>query len=901
MAVNSNETGYSAASRRWFFGTNLLVLVLLVVAVVAMVNYLGQRATVRRDMAGGFGGVQLSDRAKAVLGKVGGDLRLTTVYTSDEPETDRRKYFPKVQDLCREIGQVNRGIKIQHLFGGNERAELRDRVQNKFGSTAEKYNEIIKLSTETWASLSTTVEPVQKEIEALLQSDSWLSGFSTLANISAVLRKDSENLEQTRKEVDELVHGEGLPRYQEANTKIKSANDDLKKHLEDTQKWTQEMNKLAKVLSDPKLEFAVKTRAKIAELNKMVAELKKVAGNPNDTTVPDDPKPVLQEFAKAGNQLATWLSEEANRVDLFVREYPAIQRHPRWLMQVQVGVFPAEMPLSGLLADTSQALSQNTQRLRDILKRPAVAKDQVQSVTRQARAFAGQVEEQLNAWSSGITAILDEGVKLDPNSKDLQFLARGSRGDLFKPVLDKLSEISTKISSLPALKIDEIANRLQQDNIIVVENDKEVRVVTFDEVWPVADQDASRFGMRPEDEKNQRRVFTGDAAVTGAVLSMQSTKPIATVILTAYESDPPPQARQMGQRRNVGPVPLESLGALKEKLEQANFKVKEWNLGAEGEAAKAPDPEEGTEAIYVLLPPAPRQTPNFMMGTTTEKGFGEPELRKIRSVLDRGGKAMFLALYLPTGPGMPPMENPYTGYLADAWGIKLDPEYRVIRGVIDRRNPGHFSVNLMQWYYMQLSFFNRQQPVGAPLAARRVLMRDVCPMAATEKVPADVKVTSICEIPASAREYWAEKDINRIIQALRSPEGGSFTPSETESKRPPLPVMMAAENEKTKGRVIVLGSGMSFRDDYLNQRVMRIEGNRNRLVTDPPPSENADLFVNAMFWLSGRQDLIGAGPADVPVVPMIEDRAQKGLLLATGGWAVAVLLLGGVVMLVRRK
>jgi len=100
MAINDNTTAYSAASRRWFFGTNVMVLILLTVAVVVMVNYLGHWKNVRHDVAGGFGGVRLTERGKRVLTTAGKDLRITTVYTSDEPDTDRKKYLPKLQDLC---------------------------------------------------------------------------------------------------------------------------------------------------------------------------------------------------------------------------------------------------------------------------------------------------------------------------------------------------------------------------------------------------------------------------------------------------------------------------------------------------------------------------------------------------------------------------------------------------------------------------------------------------------------------------------------------------------------------------------------------------------------------------------------------------------------------------------
>ena len=68
--------------------------------------------------------------------------------------------------------------------------------------------------------------------------------------------------------------------------------------------------------------------------------------------------------------------------------------------------------------------------------------------------------------------------------------------------------------------------------------------------------------------------------------------------------------RQM-QRPNTGPIPLSQMATLKDRLEKANFTVKEWNLGATGENATKgpPAPDEGTQAIYLFLPPAETPPP----------------------------------------------------------------------------------------------------------------------------------------------------------------------------------------------------------------------------------------------------------------------------------------------------
>ena len=65
--------------------------------------------------------------------------------------------------------------------------------------------------------------------------------------------------------------------------------------------------------------------------------------------------------------------------------------------------------------------------------------------------------------------------------------------------------------------------------------------------------------------------------------------------------------------------------------------------------------------------------------------------------------------------------------------------------------------------------------------------------------------------------------------------------------------------------------------------------------------QNMDLFVNALYWLADRPGLIAAGPAEVPVVAAIEPSSRRSVWFVTVGWALAALVVGGVMMSVRRK
>ena len=116
---------------------------------------------------------------------------------------------------------------------------------------------------------------------------------------------------------------------------------------------------------------------------------------------------------------------------------------------------------------------------------------------------------------------------------------------------------------------------------------------------------------------------------------------------------------------------------------------------------------------------------------------------------------------------------------------------------------------------------------------------------------------------------------------------------------PPFPVILAAENDKG-GRIVVSGSAESTWDGYLNQPIPR-RGAKDRISFDPPPKVNTDLVVNCAYWVCDREELIGAGPLVTPVLEPLEPRVKTTLSLIVTAWAFLALVVGAIVMFVRRK
>lgn len=890
MAVNHNHNqGMSSLARRWFFGANVVVAIVLVLMILVAINWLGQRHDFRRDVTGGFSSYAVSERTRQFVDKAGGDFAITTVYTSDEPDMDREKYLPKLRDYTSELAHYDGNIKVEHLHTGNERAELRDRILKKFGSGVDEYQEIVQSTLATWTESKNTIAELQQRIRTLLAPGSWLADFSALANIEANLRSDLELLDKARSEVNDLIKSEGIPRYQEANDKIKETNETVRGHLDQAQNWGRAMYQLVRDMTRPDSTFAGTTGEKAMEMLEGARKLQEIAGPPDRQEVPDDPKPLLKEYATAADQLATVIAGEISRIDKFVGEHPAIQLHPEWNIQQDIFV----MQLPAILNQSSETLTGNSQALRGYLTRDDIPLDQMQLLVRKAREAAAQQIEMLQIWADKMSAIIESFRKVDPAS--MAFLA-DVHNTLLTDTINNLGNINDKIENLPELKLDEIAEKLGQDNIVIVENEKDIKVLTFDEVWPPA----APMLASMDDTTEQRRVFDGDTAIGEAMFSLTSEKPLAPVVIVAYETQPPPQMRQF-QQPNVGPVPLQGISKLREQLTAAGFIVKDWNLGAEGQEAQSPPTfDEETqlqEPIYLFLPPAPKPMPNPYM-RQTPPSFGPRELARVKNAIKDGARTLWLTNYQFSRM---PDTYPYAKLLEENWGIDPLYDHRIIYGVVDTNNPERYFINFERWNYMRLNNFT-DQVIGAPFKARRMLMWEVCPIEIAEQVPEHVKLDPVLTVPPS-NDVWAQKDIRPIIRAFFSGEQGTTFAKGDETLDGPFPVIVAGENSETQARTVVMGNAMSYRDDYLSRRVVNTRGEQQVVVTTAPPVENLELLTNALYWLSGDlgENLIAAGPAEVPLVPHIEARTKTYLWGISAGWAFVVLIAGGLIMLIRKR
>ena len=89
-------------------------------------------------------------------------------------------------------------------------------------------------------------------------------------------------------------------------------------------------------------------------------------------------------------------------------------------------------------------------------------------------------------------------------------------------------------------------------------------------------------------------------------------------------------------------------------------------------------------------------------------------------------------------------------------------------------------------------------------------------------------------------------------------------------------------------------------DGYLDSQIPVLKG--DALTLTDPPRTNADVVINSVYWLIGRERYIARGPTRVTPIAMIPRGKLTALwILCVVALPALVLALGGVVLFFRRR
>ncbi len=462
-----------------------------------------------------------------------------------------------------------------------------------------------------------------------------------------------------------------------------------------------------------------------------------------------------------------------------------------------------------------------------------------------------------------------EGVKiekLDPKTK--QYFAKSK--ERYKPLKQTLKKELTIINELPKLELEEIYDQVKpkDSKTIVVESEKKAKVLSYSDVW----RRVQRPGAGPE--QSSMYAFNGEAAISSAILALTSKYRSEVIFVHAGPPDPIKPGFAM-MRMTPAPYKL-----AKEKLEEANFIVKSWDIKANPEV---PAKDENVKGRVFIVIPASNQ--RSQPGMPPMGGYEQKQIDIIANLIDKGERIMFLAKFAPMM-----MAKPYAfaDIIEKKFGLKVDFGKLVLRGMKIRNQTIPDNRIIISKY--------ADSEITRPIQSLVSIFQWAVPIIETKKIPKDTKIIPLIKITSDMGDYWAESNIFVLLQR------GWAQKDKDVDTLPPFDIAVAVENTKNKGKYVIIGNDSFATDSVANQQQYVLTAQGIGAITINPG--NLELFANSVFWLNDNANLIAVGPrlADVPRIAHISDTGMmlwKIFLWVI--WPLAALITGLIVYIVRQK
>ena len=912
------------------YGSMAIVSVGVAAALVVAINLLGQYEDPEKNRRNyihwsmeTLGRYGLSDRSKKVLRDIKTPVHLTCVYTSTDEAKQTPERRQRLTELLEEMKIYGKDVTVANVTTDAGKAKLLDHLRRKLGGQAGRHDEFLRTFQTGGKDLLAELATGQQKWQAYPR-DSYINLWGLSGEIVLVFNQATEKLTEAQEKVDQGLRGPGLPDYDALTRDIKDAAKDAKEALDRGTEILEKIGEIAQAVTDPNTQATAKAAidGAAAAVKAMVDGL----GAP-DSAAPAKPAEVLARHVAAAKKAADAAVAAAGALDGLAGKDNAelLQQARPFSVVLQVG---GPMPVSVSVGRFYRLIAQNiltaTQEAEAVLKnaKPDYQQKylvQLRADTRDQAALAAQAKTAAQQAIQAVTTV-------DPTSK--ADLALAKEGKTFGAAMDKLKTTLDAVEDLPELEDTSLSRDITGENIVIVEVGEKAEVVGFDDVWPLR---TGQTGMA--NDQPQNRVFNGDAAIGSRVLKMTS-EPFATVLLTYWDpmANMPPQMRQM-QRTPPSDIPRFQLSTVRKRLEEANFKVEDWNLTEDMPDANDPN----ATRVLLVLPPPPAAQPNPMQRMPQQMPkFGDAERQKVLDAVNGGTAAIFLVKFFfprQTMMFMPPTSTPYAygEYLRNEWGIDPKTDYLVVPAVTDDRYPGRFKVDGQRFSYLPLSSFT-DHPIGKPLQAQRVLWTNLCPIARKTDArgdpaspPEGVRIEPLLTVPDTWRSTWATSRIQELLAQFRAAEGSYIWPQYERGDLPvPFDVAVAAtrtggreeatttpasrpqdpdaadESGKRASRIVVLATSEGLMDGYVDREVAVRDAKGTISLTDPPRA-NADLLVNSAYWLIGREKLIAAGPALATMKEIPEGVRLAMIVVYCVVLPLVVAGAGGVVMLRRRR
>ena len=444
----------------------------------------------------------------------------------------------------------------------------------------------------------------------------------------------------------------------------------------------------------------------------------------------------------------------------------------------------------------------------------------------------------------------------------------------YQAMRKQADDLVAQVKGLGELKLDTIREALHQDNAILVRGDSGWKVLRYDQVW----KNDSRDLRQAANGATIHPRFAGEQMITSAILGLQQKAKAKVCFVRA------------------GGEPLASSGgqfsSLADRLKDYNFDVTDKDVTGQSQMQAmqqqmpmAPEPTDADidDAVWVCLAASPQQPQNPMMG-------GPPPSVLPQKLADHIAKGHHLTATGQSQPGgsafvlAVPKGDDVTAALAP-FGVSVRSDAIVCHQAIhtDGATNDDDIVNQASKnpYIFPIDTWGHSDVTDAINGLPGILVRAV-PVQTTSMT--GVKAQSVVPFPTApdAPLSWGETDFDSI-------RAGPTFDKTTDIAGP---LYAAAMSERPDGsRLFAVGSPISFEgsDMSLQQSVVDLPDQEllKKGVVAPQFPGDAELFMDATFWLTHQEPMIAISPAAMTVA-----RIAPMSHVSQGFWHVGVLLVG---------
>ncbi len=343
---------------------------------------------------------------------------------------------------------------------------------------------------------------------------------------------------------------------------------------------------------------------------------------------------------------------------------------------------------------------------------------------------------------------------------------------------------------------------------------------------------------------------TGEEDITNAIIRVVKGEAKTACLLSGHgEADPTDSER-------------DGFAGAKQEIEGANYSTRTISLL---ESPQIP----GDCTLLIIAGPS--------------KDYEQPEIEILRNYVEQGGRVVFLLDY---------QKSPRLVELLGSWGVRVNNDVVVdLTGIGQLFGGGPLTPLVAQYETHPITavmgnvatFFPMTRSVEPGESVAGWLVSKLFSTTAGSFATQDLKIENR-ELRRNA-DKETEGPISVGVAATHEvPEGAAAEkPAEGETSEPPAEGS-AAQPEKKQARIVVLGTSLFARNNFLGR------------------GGNLDLFLNILNWLSSDEDLISIRPKDPENTPLdISQSQMTRLFLGIVVGLPLVIVLAGVRVWWRRR